>query len=122
MSLLGTDHLGNFVNPPMIHGGYSTIPGATLKAHGQTSKPLSFDETMLHPGVRNRHKSRPIAKGSSQSPRKETFDMKSMEPTTRRHRRCFSEGERAIVAAVRKARACSKCHAKHRKVCSSEAI
>lgn len=77
-------------------------------------RPESSD-SLLKPLAPARHKRQSIPKASPRSPRKETFDMK-MQPKPRRHRRCFSEGEKARVAAVRKAGACQRCHTKHRKV------
>jgi len=77
-------------------------------------RPKSSDN-LLKPIAPARHKSHSIPKASRGSPRKETFDM-NMQPKPRRHRRCFSEGEKAVIAAVRKVRACERCHVKHRKV------
>lgn len=45
----------------------------------------------------------------------QTFDME-MNPIPRKHRRQFSDGEKAHMMAVRKAAACQKCRDEHKKV------
>lgn len=102
-------------NFPLANKYGSTMSHGAPSFHVRcVSRPKSRDN-LLKPIAPARQKGYSIPKASPRSPRKETFDM-DMQSKTRRHRRCFSEGEKAIIAAVRKARACERCHLKHRKV------
>ena len=91
------------------------MPDATAESRVPTFGHRTFNDGLLKPIVPDRRKRHSIPKASPHSPGEVTFDM-NMKPKPRRHRRRFSEGEKVIINAVRKARACSKCHEKHRKV------
>ena len=112
---IGMPRIRNHELFPMTGKYKCIIPDAAPSFQVRCILRPKTSDSLPKPLAPARHKRQPIPKGSPRSPRKETFNM-NMQPKPRRHRRCFSEGEKATMAAVRKAGACERCHIKHRKV------
>jgi len=112
---IGIARIGKQDASPMADKYDSTMPDAAPSFHVRCVPRPKSSENLLKPIAMAGHKRHSNPKASPQCPRKEIFDM-NMQPKPRRRRRCFSEGEKAVIAAVRKARACERCHVKHRKV------
>ena len=76
-----------------------------------------YPETIPKPAVPGRRRRRSLTKSSSERTNTgvKIFNM-NMEPKHKRHRRSFTDGEKARLKAVRKEGACKGCHDGKRRV------
>ncbi|KAL8794120.1 MAG: hypothetical protein Q9195_003305 [Heterodermia aff. obscurata] len=100
------------VNPPKPghnHRGQRISP--------QAKRMKKYPQAFPQPAVPGRRSRRSVTKSPSERPNtgvSQIFNL-NMEPKHKRHRRSFTEWEKARTNAVRKARACKGCHDGKRK-------